>query len=328
MTAAERTAFTAAVRAVLDPDAGFPVDFSAIHRASKAHGSPTFLPWHRLFLLEFEDALRSVDPSVALPYWQWSSDWRDPAASPVWSAGLLGGSDPGECIPDGPFANLGATAPRPGCVRRGFTGRAAKGMGEIRFEEPSVLAELVGGSSNYSSFVDALEFAHGAVHVAVGGAQLGANQGHMYFVAQSSCDPAFFVHHAFVDQLWATRQAAPGKSRSAYAGVHEGRAVRSTDELAPFGATVRQTFALPCVSYAQPGPGPQGRSAAGEPRSRLDAEKLVEESIGDKLWPMELFARQNGLSEENIQQKKVALKAAEVDATVKGNTAAAAAGRE
>lgn len=68
MTAAERTAFTAAVRAVLDPDAGFPVDFSAIHRASKAHGSPTFLPWHRLFLLEFEDALRSVDPSVALPY--------------------------------------------------------------------------------------------------------------------------------------------------------------------------------------------------------------------------------------------------------------------
>lgn len=259
---------------------------------------------------------------------KWSSDWRDPAASPVWSASLFGGSDPGECIPDGPFANLGATAPRPGCVRRGFTGRAAKGMGEIRFEEPSVLAELVGGSSNYSSFVDALEFAHGAVHVAVGGAQLSANQGHMYFVAQSSCDPAFFVHHAFVDHLWATRQAAPGKSRSAYAGVHEGRAVRSTDELAPFGATVRQTFALPCVSYAQPGPGPQGRSAAGEPRSRLDAEKLVEESIGDKLWPMELFARQNGLTEENIQQKKVALKAAEVDATVKGNTAAAAAGRE
>lgn len=68
LTAAERTAFTAAVRAVMDPDAGFPVTFSSIHRDSNAHGSPIFLPWHRLFLLEFEDALRSIDPSVAVPY--------------------------------------------------------------------------------------------------------------------------------------------------------------------------------------------------------------------------------------------------------------------
>lgn len=38
------------------------------------HRSPSFLPWHRRFLLEFERALQSVDPSVALPYWDWSSD--------------------------------------------------------------------------------------------------------------------------------------------------------------------------------------------------------------------------------------------------------------
>lgn len=328
LTAAERTAFTAAVRAVMDPDAGFPVTFSSIHRDSNAHGSPIFLPWHRLFLLEFEDALRSIDPSVAVPYWQWSSDWRDPAASPVWSTGLYGGSDPGECIPDGPFANLRATVPTRHCVRRGFTGRTEQGMGKMRFEEPSVLAELIGGPSNFSSFTDALEFAHGAVHVAVGGAQLTEDHGDMWYVLKSANDPAFYSHHAFVDQLWAARQAAPNRSHSEYGGVADGRAVRATDEVAPFGVTVRDSFSLPCVTYAELGPGPQGRSGrppAGGGPSQSEAEKLVEAFSKDKLWPMELFARGSGMSEEKIRQKKLALKAVEVAATVKGNTAAAAA---
>ena len=32
-----------------------------------AHGGPAFLPWHRQFLLEFERALQSVDPTVTVP---------------------------------------------------------------------------------------------------------------------------------------------------------------------------------------------------------------------------------------------------------------------
>lgn len=38
------------------------------------HRSPSFLPWHRRFLLEFEAALQAVDPAVALPYWDWTAD--------------------------------------------------------------------------------------------------------------------------------------------------------------------------------------------------------------------------------------------------------------
>jgi tyrosinase len=44
------------------------------------HRSPSFLPWHRRFLLDFERALQSVDTSVALPYWDWSTD-RTPRAA-------------------------------------------------------------------------------------------------------------------------------------------------------------------------------------------------------------------------------------------------------
>jgi tyrosinase len=45
------------------------------------HRSPSFLPWHRRFLLEFERALQSVDPAVALPYWDWTAD-RTTRSSP------------------------------------------------------------------------------------------------------------------------------------------------------------------------------------------------------------------------------------------------------
>src|SRR2546430_12048936 len=47
------------------------------------HRSPSFLPWHRRFLIEFEGALQSVNPSVTLPYWDWTTD-RTPASS-LWA---------------------------------------------------------------------------------------------------------------------------------------------------------------------------------------------------------------------------------------------------
>ncbi|GMI45642.1 hypothetical protein TrCOL_g13795 [Triparma columacea] len=44
-----------------------------------AHGSSGFLPWHRKYLLEYENALRSADPNgkykdVTVPYWDWAED--------------------------------------------------------------------------------------------------------------------------------------------------------------------------------------------------------------------------------------------------------------
>lgn len=250
LTAAERTAWTTAFRTFIDSGA-FDV-FTTIHRvnAAEAHGGSAFLPWHRYYLVELEDALRSIDPNVVLPYWDWSLDAADPAVSPVWSTALLGGATPGGCIPDGPFANLQAPQATPHCVRRGFTARTAGGMAGVQFEEPSVIAQLVSPASSFTDFVQAWEFAHGAPHVGIGGAALSSNFGDMFFISTSPQSPAFFLHHAYVDKVWADRQAA--NSPTEYAGTQNGRTVAATDNVPPFGRPVSGAFSVPCVSYQAP----------------------------------------------------------------------------
>src|SRR5690606_26591406 len=74
------------------------------HGPRTGHRSPSFLPWHRRFLLEFERALQSVDASVALPYWDWTTD--SSGRSSLWAPDFLGGSGRSRDgrVTDGPFA--------------------------------------------------------------------------------------------------------------------------------------------------------------------------------------------------------------------------------
>ena len=69
-----------------------------------AHMSPSFLPWHRRFLLDLENALRRVDESVTVPYWDWTRN-RTPTAVP-WTDDLLGGTgrSSDRQVMSGPFA--------------------------------------------------------------------------------------------------------------------------------------------------------------------------------------------------------------------------------
>ena len=74
------------------------------HGERTGHRSPSFLPWHRRFLLEFERALQEVDASVALPYWDWTADRSQ--RSSLWAPDFLGGTGrslDGQVM-DGPFA--------------------------------------------------------------------------------------------------------------------------------------------------------------------------------------------------------------------------------
>jgi len=55
--------------------------WARIHGNSCQHGWEEFLTWHRLYLYYFEQQMQDIDPSVTLPYWDWtdSQDLSDQA---------------------------------------------------------------------------------------------------------------------------------------------------------------------------------------------------------------------------------------------------------
>ncbi|SOD42556.1 tyrosinase family protein [Nitrosovibrio sp. Nv4] len=215
LTPSEKSAFVAAVKA-LKASGDYDI-FVAQHRAAflaspndPAHGGPAFLPWHREYLARFERALQEIDPSVSIPYWDWTVD-RTATAS-IWNADFMGGNGTGgsQRVTTGPFAfstgEWNLTVLDPGDTTP-FLTRAFGAMGSLPTQSAVDAAKNVvpydsspwnSGSSMNTSFRNRLE---GVIH----------NPGHMWvggsMMAMSSPnDPVFWLHHCNIDRLWAEWQ--------------------------------------------------------------------------------------------------------------------------
>lgn len=183
LTAAERLAFTNAINQ-LRADGGYDT-FVQQHQGAlgHGHGGPAFFPWHREFILRFERALQVIDPSVSLPYWDWTAENLNPAGteSLIWRDDFMGG--PGQSgtgnLTTGPFAGWGLR-------RNNFNIFTSPGTGG------TIAANMA--SSNYSTFRQ-IESPHGAAHVWVGG-----DVGNASIAPR---DPVFWLIHCNVDRLWA-----------------------------------------------------------------------------------------------------------------------------
>lgn len=203
------------------------------------HVNPGFLPWHRQYLHILEQELRKVDDSVTLPYWDWTTD-QSPD-SPLWDDDFMGGNGrPGDKqVMTGPFAFVNGWTLNISVVPVGSESPAVNGHyttdtrtflvrdigGQLaRPSGPEVLAQTmalpvydcppydytVGGTAPYNSFRNHLEGytlfpwesgqtkLHGAGHQYV--------SGHMAYIGSPN-DPVFFLHHCFIDKLWADWQA-------------------------------------------------------------------------------------------------------------------------
>ena len=61
----------------------FPADkrswnsWAQVHGDFCQHGWEQFLPWHRIYLYEFEQALQDLSPDITLPYWDWTMTMYD-----------------------------------------------------------------------------------------------------------------------------------------------------------------------------------------------------------------------------------------------------------
>ncbi|MET9758092.1 tyrosinase family protein [Streptomyces sp. NPDC006372] len=185
------------------------------HGLRTAHMAPSFLPWHRRFLIELERALRRVDPSVTLPYWDWTRD-RTTTSVP-WTADFLGGNGrrSDHQVMTGPFAyresnwviKVGVTdekfLTRDLGSPRATVGLPTKADLEWALRE-SAYDVAPWDSTVTRGFRNRLEGwgagrgrtswrNHNQVHRWVGGAMLGA---------ASVNDPVFWLHHAFIDLQW------------------------------------------------------------------------------------------------------------------------------
>lgn len=162
------------------------------------HMPQIFLPWHRWYLLEFENFLRQIDCRVTIPYWNWSSISVQWTQGSVWSPAPhgLGGNGvlPSRCVMDGPFRKNEFRLPWSaggGCLKRDFNFSCSL----PNLEDTWNLVML----ENFTIFEQLIrEQYHTKFHDCVGG-----NMAHH---ATASFTPEFWLLHGFIDKLWTTWQ--------------------------------------------------------------------------------------------------------------------------
>ena len=134
------------------------------------HTDPYLLPWHRIFLMLFEEALHHYHPDVCIPYW----DWTRPEEQhfPDWLTAVL------------PTVNTNAG---PVVVTR--APQSSANLASIAGMTPTAMSK-----TNYADFSSLINLIHGSVHGWVGGS--------MSSPYTSPADPVFWLHHANLDRLW------------------------------------------------------------------------------------------------------------------------------
>jgi tyrosinase len=182
---------------------------SATWYTCQAHlGQPEdyFLPWHRLYVLQFEQIIRDITgrDEFTLPYW----DYTSPTSYAIPDEFQAKNSN------DPLFSSL-------------FVSHRNKDGGQLRSADVNageplnkhyagvrnflVLPTLKG--TGYSSFCNQLDSnLHGDIHVFTGDAT------NMGTVPTAAGDPVFWLHHCNIDRIWAAWSASGGKTPSSTNG--------------------------------------------------------------------------------------------------------------
>jgi hypothetical protein len=144
-------------------------ELHARHFFHNIHRSSQFLPWHREMLLRVERELQEFDPGITIPYWDSTVD-GSPSA-PLWSNSFLGQFNSAWGL------------------------NRALGGGPLPTPQQ---VETNQERDNYDTFWRELENPiHNRPHVWVGGVMAGV---------ASPGDPVFYLHHCWIDLLWARWQ--------------------------------------------------------------------------------------------------------------------------
>jgi tyrosinase len=177
MSSDEQQRFLSAINTLIAN--GFYGKYVAIHADMKHNmhtmdgpiGTQRFLPWHRVFLLDLEREMRSIDPRIFIPYW----DWLAVRQIPGWLQNFL-----------------------PSVDVAGHTVHVTRHPGALSPLPTQNAVDQALAHTDYTSFTSALEQVHNDVHNYVGGT--------MADISVSPSDPIFWMHHSNIDRLWSTWQ--------------------------------------------------------------------------------------------------------------------------
>jgi tyrosinase len=154
-------------------------NFAQIHAqyfTAGIHRTSHFLPWHREMLYRFEQELQKVDSSVTIPYWDSTTD--NSPKSPLWADPFLGQFNS--------TWKLGRALGAPG------THLPTLQQVKDNHQRPAYDTFWYGTDAQGQ---DGLEVSiHNPPHQWVGG---------LMASAYSPWDPAFYLHHCWIDMLWA-----------------------------------------------------------------------------------------------------------------------------
>lgn len=130
-----------------------------------------FFAWHRMQMLELERAMQAIDPRISIPWWDSSTDQS--TTSPLWAADFMGQFNGAWAL----NRNLGGNGPLP---------------------TPTVVT-AVQSNSDFLLYSNDMERGdtHRGAHVWIGGAMS---------TPLSPRDPIFYLHHTYIDKLWADWQ--------------------------------------------------------------------------------------------------------------------------
>lgn len=142
-------------------------------------GTLRFLPWHRVYLVKFEQAMRAFEPTFVVPYWR----WIDASSIPSWMVAFK---------PKGVVDVKGGPIP---ITRDPGGNRQARNLPTSQAIQSTVMSQ-----QDFHPFTLALEGArpygaHNLVHMWFNGT--------MSNVPVAPADPMFWMHHAEIDRLWA-----------------------------------------------------------------------------------------------------------------------------
>lgn len=261
-----------------------------------AHRGPSFLPWHREFLIQLEDDLQKIDASITIPYWNWTEDAADPTKSPIWSDRFLGGNGvEGDHwrVSSGPFAYSHGRwhvpaypdegYPEPGLKRQfGVNATSLPNADDLSLAQRESLYDTPPYNSGpftlgFRNRLEGWVTQRGDSRVRTPGTQL-HNRVHVWIggnmiLMTSPDDPVFFLHHCFVDKVWADWQDAMRRTNADfaphYAPLRDGPSGHNLhDVLTPWTRRVSDVLDISQLGYTyeQP-PQPMSLSAVSTFRS-------------------------------------------------------------